>query len=549
MRNYLWRHPGHLFWILLAYLPWLGGMSVPLTGDQKVYLSTALEMRQQGSWLKPLLFGEASYYKPPFQYWATLVSWKIFGFNLFATLLPSVLCVVLIAWLLGEIALLLGERRWFVNAGLWFAAALGTMTYGTTAQMEIYLCFFYAASWWAGLKFLSRRNDRNEIRNWAWIFLAFGLAGLSALVKSPLYSVFWVLSFVSYLLVSGEWLLFRQRNLYLALLSGMGIGLAWYLTILKVDGAHFWADYAMRETWEKKGGNQGTLGSIWGALFYFCIPFTLLILPSLRAILRGRRTGGLMRFILCWSWPAALFFSFYPYRIKPYLFLLVPALAVLVDWGYFRVGRTLMFRLVMGFTGLVMFIALSGLALILQRAELVPIWIISGLVVTGVITLICASKNWMRGFVLCALAAVFFIRVGAVQIGEADLKPLRDAVAGHPAAAVGMLDQDNGIWHEIGLLSVAIEKPMVRLHTVDEVSKFIADGGIVALNDEQAGDFDETIGNQVEVLKPGQTLKFQAWPRLKGRTKFPYRMLIEKGKRGVPDFDQLIHREFKILSL
>ena len=68
--NRLWRHPGHLIWILPAYLPFLGKMSVPLTGDQKVYLSTALEMRESGSWLIPKLFGESSYYKPPLQYWA-----------------------------------------------------------------------------------------------------------------------------------------------------------------------------------------------------------------------------------------------------------------------------------------------------------------------------------------------------------------------------------------------------------------------------------------------------------------------------------------------
>src|SRR3989338_3129366 len=67
MANLLWRFPGYLVWAAAAYMIMAGSMSVPLTGDQKVYVSTAMEMREHGQWLQPLLFGEPSYYKPPFQ--------------------------------------------------------------------------------------------------------------------------------------------------------------------------------------------------------------------------------------------------------------------------------------------------------------------------------------------------------------------------------------------------------------------------------------------------------------------------------------------------
>ena len=80
-RNLLWRHPGHLFWVAAAYLINLGSFSVPLTGDQKTYVAIANEMRERGSWMVPYLFGEPNYLKPPFQYWATLISWNLFGWN------------------------------------------------------------------------------------------------------------------------------------------------------------------------------------------------------------------------------------------------------------------------------------------------------------------------------------------------------------------------------------------------------------------------------------------------------------------------------------
>src|SRR4051812_37450503 len=95
----LWRHPWHLLWIALVYLPLLGQMSVPLTGDQKVYLNISKEMYEAGSWLKPLLFGQGSYYKPPFQYWATLLGWNVLGYNFWGALVPSVIAVLLTAWL------------------------------------------------------------------------------------------------------------------------------------------------------------------------------------------------------------------------------------------------------------------------------------------------------------------------------------------------------------------------------------------------------------------------------------------------------------------
>ena len=79
---------------LLAYMPFAGWMSIPWTGDQKVYLSTALEMQEQKSLLIPYLFGEPSYYKPPLQYWSTLAGFRIFGNTLWGAFLPSAIAAL-----------------------------------------------------------------------------------------------------------------------------------------------------------------------------------------------------------------------------------------------------------------------------------------------------------------------------------------------------------------------------------------------------------------------------------------------------------------------
>src|SRR6478609_8527865 len=119
--------------ILFSYGFGLWWYSVPFTGDEKTYISIAMEMWQKKSWVIPYLFGEPSYFKPPFQYWMTLVSWHLLGFNNFATYFPSVIATLGTAWNINRIKSLLFEdlstQRTF-SAGLWFAANTGTLTYG-----------------------------------------------------------------------------------------------------------------------------------------------------------------------------------------------------------------------------------------------------------------------------------------------------------------------------------------------------------------------------------------------------------------------------------
>ena len=544
----LWQHPGHLIWIALAYFPFLGMMSVPLTGDQKVYLSTAMEMRQTGNWLRPMLFGETSYYKPPLQYWTTLLGWKIFGFNLWGALIPSALCVVLTAWFIGEIARILHGRRAFVNAGLWFAAALGTATYGFTAQMEIYLVLFYAAAWWAGLRFLTSTHEVTGHRNFNWLYLAFVIAGLAALVKSPLYSVLWVVGFFTYLIISGEWDIFRDKRLYIAWVAGIIAGSSWFIAVLMVDGQRFWSDYVLREQLKKVPNGGGPL-SLWAALLYFCIPFTLLILPGLRTIWKRRRSEKIKRFIISWVWAPALFFSVYPYRIKPYLYPLLPMMTLIVDLGYLMEGRSRSYRITTILSGILMLVLTGGLAVVLGRAELVPYWILAGFILVGCLSVVSAVKDWMRGLALCALAGVFFFHAASVSLGEADIAGFRRVVEERPTAEVAMLDESRNIWHEVGLLSVAIGKPISRLVNLDQIADFLQAGGLIVLTEDQLNDNERSIEAKLMGRGDLRNVEVLSWQRWRVRSKFPFKELILHGKRDLPNLDADLHREFKIIYL
>lgn len=544
VKTALWRHPGHLIWILAAYLPFLWETLIPFTGDQKTYIAIAMEMRERGEWLQPYLFGETNYLKPPFQYWMTLLSWDVFGFNVFATFLPGVLALLGTAWLLNEIASFLGERRWYVNSGLWFAATLGAMTYSLSAQMDIYVCLFYTASWWAGLRFLS--GSVGAKRKISWLYVAFLIAGLSAIVKSPLYSVFWVSGFFIYLFISGEWLLFKNRHLYFALLNGVFFGLLWYLILLVRDGETFWDQYVLHEQFQK-GANGGTLANLWVPVLYMTFPFTLLIFTAIRSAWMGRRTAGIIRFVGAWSLPPALFFSLFPYRTSLYLFILVPALAVLVDWGCFRANRTKTFTWITRATGILMATGLSLLAFALYRFEFIPTYLLLAIVSTGLVAGVVLWLGWIRLFTITALIAVLLIRMGSIDIVKGDRLALIDAVGTVRNYQAGMLDESRDVWHEVGLLSVTLASPMKRLYGYDDIVEHLTQGGVLILSDEQTEKYRQTLDSVFQGRS--QTLEWKTWKRFKRRQKIPFKEVLLRGRSSVPEFDSMISREYLVVRL
>jgi len=205
-----------------AYFFLLGWPSVPLTGDQKLYIWTAMEMQEAGVWIFPRLYGEMSPYKPPFHSWITMVSWNLLGFNLWATLLPSLLCLGACLWVLRKLSEELGVISERSQATLLFGTALGTMIFSTTAQMEMYIVFFYMAAIWLAIRWLTTGQAR-------WIYFCFIVTGFSALVKSPLYPVFFTLGLGTYCVATGQWRKLFSFHLWMALLIGAAIGLAWYL--------------------------------------------------------------------------------------------------------------------------------------------------------------------------------------------------------------------------------------------------------------------------------------------------------------------------------
>ncbi|MGH9316325.1 MAG: ArnT family glycosyltransferase, partial [Thermoanaerobaculia bacterium] len=82
--------------VLLAAVLALSGLGVrPLISPAEArYGLVAREMLESGDWVQPRLNHVRFYEKPPLTYWCVAASYRLFGFNEFASRLPSALAYV-----------------------------------------------------------------------------------------------------------------------------------------------------------------------------------------------------------------------------------------------------------------------------------------------------------------------------------------------------------------------------------------------------------------------------------------------------------------------
>lgn len=509
------------FVVFFSYSLGIWAYSVPFVGDEKVYLSTAMEMREKGSLLLPYLFGETSYIKPPWLYWTLLVGWKLFGFNLVGTFFFSVFATAATAMILTQISAeldssereggkTLNQKGISSVAGIWFAGCTGTLTYGTSAQMEIWVVFFSSLAWLLFLK----HHRTGETR---WLALGFLVCGLSGLNKSPLYSVFSVTTYFAYLLfaprphwVQGVGLrgflrwFFSSGSLFAHCL-GIGVGLSWFVAAALLDRERFWSQYIIQETLSKKGGNPSTIFHQWMDFFTFTIPFTLLLIVAFFRVpqLKNRQ----ITLLLCWSLLPALFFSIFPYRTETYLYILIPPVALILDWGLrlllatecshespaedrrsVRVGTWIIrgnaIIMGLGFTFLAWLTFVTGLLGVSGAALILG----AGLVFVFV--------SWRQGpqksvsgnhrpLAYASLGMIVAVRIGAILIGESDLKDLREVIAQSHRNNLAFLDEGRNQWNEVGLLAVAVGAPALRVYNQAEAKEAFNQGATLVLTQDQ----------------------------------------------------------------
>jgi 4-amino-4-deoxy-L-arabinose transferase-like glycosyltransferase len=237
-------HAGFILFCLVVIGLYVGTCVAPVIFDETEgqYAGAAREMLKRGDWLVPTNDGIPRLQKPPLVYWTQMVSYKMWGVNVFGARFPN--AIATLAWILATY--LIGERVGGKRLGLFgamiLASTLGFYIFTHLIMPEPFIGAWLSLTFWC---FLSARVQPDRARWWfrlAWVFMALGCftKGLHGLLYPLLVAILSMLVFED------------QKSFWHQIWSASGIGLfllimiPWYLAI-EVKFPGFLTDHFVNE--------------------------------------------------------------------------------------------------------------------------------------------------------------------------------------------------------------------------------------------------------------------------------------------------------------
>ena len=279
------------------------------------HAEAAREMFVTGDYVTLHVNGVRYLEKAPLVYWLVALSYRLFGVNEFATRLPNVLTM----FLLAALVMRWGSRAFGdiagLYAGLFTATAAGFYLFTRILIPDALLTLLIAASFYFFLSALS------EAGAWRW-YAAYACLALAVLTKGLVPLVFVGTTAVVYLAATGEWRRWREFRLGSGLLVFLLIAAPWHI-LAGVRNPHFFWFYFVNEHFLRFIGKRypvdynkvpafwyWTLHLVW--LFPWALYAPIAALHLGRSRQRADRSFGSRTRLLCWIWAGVVlvFFAF-----------------------------------------------------------------------------------------------------------------------------------------------------------------------------------------------------------------------------------------------
>lgn len=526
-RNFFYSYPKFILLTLISvtYLPFLNLRVLRMAGDEKVYISQAIEMARAGNWFVQTLAGVPNYFKGPLHYILLRIGMILFGENLFAATYMNWLGAMAIGLSLFYIGKKFNQRdERALLLGLAGALNVGVLSHAFASQMEVELCAFYAM----GAAALLHNPSRPYF---FWV-----LAGLAGWVKSPLHSVLLALGALSYLTFTNQiWALLKTKHFWFSGLLGVAVGVAGYLPAFCLDQKNFLEYFLGRENLGKPSNGRTWMYPTY-SLPHFAWPWTLALLVSLVTCIKGifekrRELRNAFLFPLLFSLPTLLFFCTFPYKGQNYNLPTIPILLISIFILHRPFPRFFKFSFwPIGFLTLLFACLLS---MILFYLEAWPEW----WSVTWYLTAMASALGAGIFFVLgkdeiqialgCTLTAITFLSWSA-PLGLFELRDINAWLTRDEQTAVQTqrephilhyYDLDQTIWSEWGIMELALHRPIYGLHRKEEIPAVFKPGHALLVPGEEAMQNLKTlaIGMGLEpVFSKAQITPWRRW-RTKGK--------------------------------
>ncbi|MGE8153484.1 ArnT family glycosyltransferase [Pseudomonas vancouverensis] len=313
--------------VAIALLFFWGLGSIPFLSVNEARRAVAVrEMHEAGSWLLPYMNGDLYLSKPPFFYWAGLVSTAVIGsLSEWSVRLPSALAASLCCLLLYGYGVRQAGRQVALFAVVFLAANGGFSLFARRSEIEMLLTLLCFGALLAAWQFIFRQGHI------AWRRVSYALLGCALLTKGPV-CLLWVTAPI--LLYA---LIYRDARAKAYLCDGWGwliavvLGSSWYVAVSLNQGWGIWGSI-INEDIVKKIDGQGA--EAWYAyLLYLAgdfFPFWLILFVQPRRFLAMIRTRPEAAMLLCCTLLPVLVFSLFTEKHAKYLLPIYPSMALLL---------------------------------------------------------------------------------------------------------------------------------------------------------------------------------------------------------------------------
>jgi 4-amino-4-deoxy-L-arabinose transferase-like glycosyltransferase len=322
-------------WLILVFVAsWfvLLGVRPLFNPDEGRYAEIPREILATGDWLVPHLNGLVYIEKPPLQYWATAVSFALFGTHVWTARLYSGLCALLTVLIAAALARRLWGAATGWRTGIMLASTWGIIVMGQQLTLDMSLTFFMTATVACFCMAQDRATDDRDRARWMW--LAWVAAAATFLTKGLIALVLPAITLVGYCLLYRQWRVWRRLSIGSGLVIFALLVLPWCM-LMQRHLPQFFDFFFVREHFQRFLTKIEDRYEPW----WFFIPVLAAgalpwILPAGRALasawraLPGPRDFDPRAFLWVWCVVVFGFFSLSDSKLIPYILPMMPALVL-----------------------------------------------------------------------------------------------------------------------------------------------------------------------------------------------------------------------------
>jgi 4-amino-4-deoxy-L-arabinose transferase-like glycosyltransferase len=324
------------FWIAIAILAsWftLLGARPLFNPDEGRYAEIPREMLVSGDWLVPHLNNLVYIEKPPLQYWATALSYELFGTNVWAARFYTGLCGLMTVLVTAGLARRLWGTAVAVRAGIMLASSLALLVMSQQLTLDMSLTFFTTLTF-AG--FCAAQNAPSVRQRRYSMWLAWASAAGAFLTKGLVALVLPALTLCAYSLLYRNWRPWSRLSIVSGCIIFLLIALPWCV-LMQRHVPQFIDFFFIREHFQRFLTRiEARYEPPWFFIPVLAAGSLPWLLPAGRALAgawgRSKTPGEFDARAFLWIWCIVVFafFSMSDSKLIPYILPLFPALALLM---------------------------------------------------------------------------------------------------------------------------------------------------------------------------------------------------------------------------